>query len=75
MNQDGTVGWSFNDSLKLRLKLLPLYLCYLPDRFLHLIIYIFDLLLQLLNVVQDLDSLFFYLCDFLFYLGTFQSLK
>lgn len=57
------------------LKLLLQYLPYLPHRFLHLIVHIFDLLLQLLDVVEDLNPLFFYLCDFLFYLDAFQSLR
>lgn len=57
------------------LKPLLQYLPYLPHRFLHLIVHIFDLLLQLLNVVEDLNPLFFYLCDFLFYLDAFQSLR
>lgn len=47
---------------------------HLPHRLLHLVVQVFDLLLQLLHVVQHLDPLLLNLCHFLFQLHTLQHL-
>lgn len=47
---------------------------YLSKRLLHLVVQVFDLLLELFYVIQNLDSFFLYVRYFLFQLHALQSL-